>query len=60
MSPIERFVSEDYFVTETDLDSCKPGLGRIVENIVNMNYSDFATIEYCRELYERICKIGNY
>lgn len=60
MRPIEAFVSDGCCVGESDLDPCKPGLSKIIENIVNVNHSDFATLEYCRELYERICKIANY
>lgn len=60
MAPLESFLSMSFALDANDSDVIKPGLADIIECTVQRNFKEFATLGYCRNLYDQICKIANY
>ena len=58
ISNITRSDCEEHHLKFSDV--IKPGLEDIIECTVQRNFEEFATLGYCRNLYDQICKIANY
>lgn len=60
LSPIEEFRTNKLALKPDFSDGVKPGLKEIVESIAIADTTQFASLEYCRKLYDQICKIAHY